>query len=72
MVVAGSFSEEKNATIYFNRLVNKGLSPYVYRDKNTNVNYVHLGRFYFKEEARKFAKENTGNGVKLWVKTLAE
>ena len=72
MVVAGSFSEEKNATVYFNRLVNKGLSPYVYRDKNTNVNYVHLGRFYFKEEARKFAKENTGNGVKLWVKTLAE
>ncbi|MFT5512075.1 MAG: type IX secretion system PorP/SprF family membrane protein [Bacteroidia bacterium] len=69
IVVAGSFTEEVNATKYFNTLVNKGLSPYMYYDKS-GVYYVHLGKYYFKQEARDFAKVNARNGVKLWVKTL--
>lgn len=70
IVVAGSFGQENNATVYFNQLVNKGFSPYMYYNKDNKTYYVHLGKFYFKEDARKFAKENTKNGVKLWVKTL--
>lgn len=70
IVVAGSFGEETNATIYFNQLVAKGFSPYMHYHRDTKVYYVHLGKFYFKEEARKFAKDNTKKGVKLWVKTL--
>ncbi|MFT5723793.1 MAG: type IX secretion system PorP/SprF family membrane protein [Bacteroidia bacterium] len=69
IVVAGSFGEETNATKYFNTLVNKGFSPYMYYNKSGTY-YVHLGRYYFKEEARTFAKSNARNGVKLWVKTL--
>lgn len=69
IVVAGSFGVEANATRYFNVLVNKGFSPYMYYDKSGTY-YVHVGKFYFKEEAREFAKNNTKNGVKLWVKTL--
>ena len=69
IVVAGSFTEEVNATKYFNTLVNKGFSPYMYYDKS-GVYYVHLGKYYFKQEARDFAKANTKKGVKLWVKTL--
>ncbi len=70
IVVAGSFSEEANATKYFNQLVNKGLSPYMYYSKTTRVYYVHLGRFYFKEEARSFASDKSTGTMKLWVKTL--
>ncbi len=70
MVIAGAFGEETNAKVYFNRLVNKGYSPYMYYSKSNKTYYVHLGRFYFKEEAKKFAKDNTKSGVKLWVKTL--
>ena len=69
IVVAGSFGEEANATRYFNLLVNKGFSPYMLYDKSGKY-YVHVGKFYFKEEAREFAKNNTRSGVKLWVKTL--
>lgn len=69
IVVAGSFGEEANATRYFNQLVNKGFSPYMYYDKSGTY-YVHVGKFYFKEEAREFARNNTRSGVKLWVKTL--
>ena len=69
IVVAGSFSEEVNATRYFNSLVNKGFSPYMYYDKSGTY-YVHLGKYYFKQEARDFAKANAKKGVKLWVKTL--
>jgi type IX secretion system PorP/SprF family membrane protein len=69
IVVAGSFGEETNATRYFNQLVNKGLSPYMHYDKGGTY-YVHLGKFYFKQEARDYAKSNAKNGVKLWVKTL--
>jgi hypothetical protein len=70
MVIAGAFSQEANAKVYFNRLVNKGFSPYMYYSKANKTYYVHLGRFYFKEEAKKFARDNTKSGVKLWVKTL--
>lgn len=70
LVIAGSFSTESNATIYFNQLVNKGLSPYMYIDKKTNAFYVHLGKFYFKEDAREYMQKNTTGDVKLWVKTL--
>ena len=69
IVVAGSFAEEVNATKYFNTLVNKGFSPYMYYDKSGTY-YVHLGKHYFKQEARDFAKANAKKGVKLWVKTL--
>lgn len=70
LVIAGSFSEEKNATLYFNQLVNKGLSPYMYFDKSTKVYYVHMGKFYFKEEARDYLKNNSNGSLKLWVKTI--
>ncbi len=70
IVVAGSFTMESNATIYFNQLVNKKLSPYMYFDKSSNVYYVHLGKYYFKEEAREYMRKNTTGSVKLWVKTL--
>ena len=70
LVIAGSFTQEQNATVYFNQLVNKKLSPYMYFDKSTNVYYVHLGKFYFKEEAREYMRKNTTGTVKLWVKTI--
>ena len=70
IAVAGSFTAEENAKKFFNTLVNKGLSPYIYYDKSNQHYYVHLGKFYVKDEARKFAKESANNGVIVWVKTI--
>lgn len=70
IAVAGSFTAEENAQKFFNSLVNKGLSPYIYYDKSNQHYYVHLGKFYVKDEARKFAKESANNGVSVWVKTI--
>jgi type IX secretion system PorP/SprF family membrane protein len=70
LVIAGSFTEEKNATKYFNRLLNKGFSPFMYFERSSNKHYVHLGKYYFKQQARDFAKKTATGSVKLWVKTI--
>jgi type IX secretion system PorP/SprF family membrane protein len=70
IVVAGSFSQESNATVYFNGLVRKGLSPYVHYDKMSRTYYVHLGKFENKEAARQKALNSSNSDLKLWVKTL--
>ncbi|MFT4523014.1 MAG: type IX secretion system PorP/SprF family membrane protein [Bacteroidia bacterium] len=70
IVVAGSFSQEQNATVYFSQLINKGLSPYMYYHKATKIYYVHMGKFYFKEEAIDYLHANKSTTLRLWVKTL--
>ncbi|MBI1305173.1 MAG: type IX secretion system membrane protein PorP/SprF [Bacteroidetes bacterium] len=70
IVVAGSFSQEANATIYFNQLVNKGYSPYVYFDRGNGTYYVHVGKFTDKEKAKEYAKDHSNREIRLWVKTL--
>jgi len=70
LVVVGSFTQETNATVYSNKLMRQGVSPYVYYDKSRRVYYVHLGRFDDKEVARQKARSNSNPSLKPWVKTL--
>ncbi|MCB0734017.1 MAG: PorP/SprF family type IX secretion system membrane protein [Flavobacteriales bacterium] len=70
LVIAGSFGDEANATIYFNQLVNKGKSPYMYYHKPSGTFYVHLGKFTDKEQAREYVRKNSSGSLKLWVKTI--
>jgi len=71
IVVVGSFTQETNATKYFNRLVRQGESPYVFYDRSRRVYYVHLGRFDNKDVARQKARSNRNTSLKPWVKTLS-
>lgn len=69
MVVAGAFSEEKNAKAYVSKLKNQGQPAAVYKAPNGTY-YVHLGRFNSKDEARKVVKDNKSRELQLWIKTL--
>jgi hypothetical protein len=58
LIVVGSFSDEMEAIYYFNELCNKDVPAFFYYDKPKGMFYVHVGRYYFEQDAKSELKKN--------------
>jgi hypothetical protein len=70
LLVVGSFSDEMEAIYYFNKLCNKEISAYFYYDKPKAKFYVHIGRYYFEEDASTELKKNPYPQLKKSIKRV--
>lgn len=70
MVVVGSFTEKKNADRYMGQLSAQGINAYGYVEPGSGRQYVHLGRFDKKSDARAKVAATNSDSVNPWIKAI--
>lgn len=58
LLVVGTFSGEMDAILYFNKLCNNDVNAHFFYDKSKSKYYVHVGRYYFEEDAKSELRKN--------------
>lgn len=58
LVVVGTYKNEMKALLYFNELCNDDVNAYFFHDRATGNYYVHVGRYYFEEDAKAVLRLN--------------
>lgn|GEM_PF-6314202 len=58
LLVVGLFGDEMEALGYFNKLCNDDIPAHFYFDKPNGVYLIHVGRYYFLEDAKLVLSQN--------------
>lgn len=70
LIVVGSFSSEMDALMYFNQLCNNDVPAHFYYDAPNSKYLVHIGRYYFEQDAKAELRKNPFPALRKRIKKV--